>query len=620
MSEKGQVRVDDLVIDLDHQSLKRNGESIEMPDLSFRLFSVLIRHAPHNVTKDDLINEVWGHIVVSDETLAQRVRLLRQSLGEDSQNPRYISSVRGRGYRLICEVTTSDFEDQGNRRLWVLGIATAAFLAGFAIWWIGSELNESQFPIETTSIAVLPFTDLSPGQNYGYFADGMQEELLTRLTKLKSIEVLSRTSVENYRSTKLSLPEIAKAVGVGLIIEGSVRIAEDRVRITVQLIDAKTDRHLWAESFESELSMQSIFSIQQEVAEQIAQTLKLEDKVLKAAKPGEMPTDNLEAYEAFLLGRYHTFRQTPKDLALAVAFLKQATSLDPEFAEAYTALGWAYSFLGTSYGKQRPADVYPKARQAALTALSLNSELANARSLYADILTWYDWDFVAAEREHLKAVKLDPLNVLGYALFLSTQQRHDEAIREIEKRLKAYPNDSYTHVNAGWRFFSARLYDRAIEEATLAKDHADARSVLAFANLEMGRTELAIELFELDARQRENPQQLANLAHAYFRTGHLVEGEQVLGRLLSAADKEFVSPAVIASVYFAADRADEGFVLLQEAVAVRAREMIFIQVDHIFDEYREDPRYLDLIRTIGFQGSKPSVPGPNAPVKRFTED
>ena len=150
MSEKGQVRVDDLVVDLDHQSLKRNGKSIELPDLSFRLFSALIRHAPHNVTKDDLINEVWGHVVVSDETLAQRVRLLRQSLGEDSQNPHYISSVRGRGYRLICEVTTPDFKAQRNRRLWVLGIATAALLAGFALWWFGTEPSEPPFPIKTT--------------------------------------------------------------------------------------------------------------------------------------------------------------------------------------------------------------------------------------------------------------------------------------------------------------------------------------------------------------------------------------------------------------------------------------------------------------------------------------
>jgi tetratricopeptide (TPR) repeat protein len=380
------------------------------------------------------------------------------------------------------------------------------------------------------------------------------------------------------------------------------------VRITVQLIDGETDRHLWAESFERELSMQSIFLIQAEVADQIAKALRLENRALPPAIRSEMPTTSLEAYDAFLLGRYHTFRQTPEDLALAVNLLKAAILLDPEFTDAYTALGWAYSFLGTTYGQQLPADVYPKARQAALTALSLDSQLANARGLYADILTWYDWDFVAAEREYRKTAELDPLNVLGYALFLTIQQRHDEAISMIETRLRASPGDPYVHVNAAWRYYSARHYDRAIQEATLASSHADARSVLGFAYLEMGNVQVAIELFELDARERRSsPQALSNLAYAYFRTGQFPEGEAALVSLLSLAESEFVSPATIAPVYFAANRADEGFALLQQAVAIRAREMIFMQVDHTFDDYRKDPRYLELIRMVGFQKRNPTL-------------
>ena len=213
-------RVDDLEIDLDGESVRRNGVLLDLPDLSFRLLATLVRRAPERVTKDELIREVWDDVVVSDETLAQRVRLLRQVLGEDSQNPHYIASVRGRGYRLLCRVDALAPEEQigSNRIRWVLyaGIVAAAVMAT----WFGMNKPEDQAPSTVANtIAVLPFTDLSADQGNRHFADGMQEELLTRLTQLDNLAVLSRTSVERYRTTTLDLPEIARQVGADAIIE-----------------------------------------------------------------------------------------------------------------------------------------------------------------------------------------------------------------------------------------------------------------------------------------------------------------------------------------------------------------------------------------------------------------
>jgi TolB-like protein/DNA-binding winged helix-turn-helix (wHTH) protein/Tfp pilus assembly protein PilF len=599
---QGRFRVGDLEVDLDRQFVKRDGQLIELPELSFRLLAVLVRRAPDNVSKDDLMQDVWGSVVVGDETLAQRVRLLRQALVEGSKSPKYISSVRGRGYRMICDVTPWAAAEKKSKKHWILRITLAAVLLSIAYLLFEPDLGDEPLPVDVSSIAVLPFADLSPDQTYRYFADGMQDELLTRLAKLDGVEVLSRTSLEVYRTTDLSLPEIASAIGAGSVIEGSIRIADDRVRITVQLINAETDRHMWAESFERELSVQNIFSIQEEVAEKIAQALQLEYKAIPLNAQGAMPTSNIDAYDAYLLGRYHTFRQTPADLALAVNYLETATSLDPEFAEAYASLGWAYGFLGTNYGQQLPREFYPKAKEAALKALSLDSELADARSLYADILTWFDWDFAAAERKYRKTVELDPLNVLGYSLFLSSQQRHDEAIRLVERRLAASPNDSYVHINAAWRFYHARDYARAIEEAMLAGDHTDARSVLIASYLVSGETEQAIELAEMAVRVEENnPRRLANLAYVYFKAGETEKGESLLADLESIAGEQFVSPDASAEVYFAAGDADKGFAMLQKAFDVRTRGMIFLQVNHAFDGYREDPRYQDLIWAIGFQ-------------------
>jgi TolB-like protein/DNA-binding winged helix-turn-helix (wHTH) protein len=597
---KGRFRLHDLEIDLDKRSIRCRGQAIPLPDLSFRLLAVLLRHAPDTISKDDLIREVWGDVVVSDEALAQRVRLLRQALGENALEPRYLVSVRGRGYRLLgaAKQIGSDGRKTSFRKP-LLALAATAIVVVAVLSWVTTRPEVERVPDAANSIAVLPFADLSEEQSYQFFADGMQEELLARLARLQSLDVLSRTSVANYRSTELSLPDIAEQIGASLVIEGSVRLDQDRVRITVQLIDAKTDTHLWTENYDRQLSVQNIFSIQQDVADQISEALELEYKKKPLPEDDQLPTENLDAYRDYLLGRYHTFRQTPQDLELAVRHLKSATALDTEFAEAYASLGWAYAFLGTNYGGQRPRDIYPKAREAAIKALSLDSELADARTLYADILTWFDWDFSAAEREYLKTIELDPLNVLGYALFLSSQQRHDEAIAVVEQRVAANPNDTYVHVNAAWRYLNARQYERAIQEAGLSGSHTDTKSIMGFANMHLGNIQEAVRIFEADLQDHgRTPRQLANLAYAYFEAGRTADGQALLAEYNAIAEERYVSPSLIAAAYFAAGDADTGFALLEEAVAERSRGVIFLTVDHMLDNYREDPRYLAIIRSI----------------------
>jgi TolB-like protein/DNA-binding winged helix-turn-helix (wHTH) protein/Tfp pilus assembly protein PilF len=602
--DNGVYQLLDLEVDLARRTVARDAEAIVLPELSFRLLAALIRCAPETINKDELVREVWDEVIVSDETLSQRVRLLRQALGEDGQDPRYVSSVRGRGYRLICPVTPiATNKNVGSpHKHWPIVLAAMLALVVAVLWPIVTDKEETRPGPAIQSIAVLPFADLSPNQDHGYFADGMQEELLTRLAKLKNLQVASRTTVEQYRSTALSLPDIAAQLGVGAVIESSIRIADNRVRITVQLIDAQSDRHLWAEVYDRELSVENIFSIQQEVAEQIAQALALEYQVSQAPASVLLPTTSIDAYNVYLVGRYHTFAQTPEDLALAIKFLQQAVAIDPEFAEAWAMLGWAYSFVGTLYGEQPPREVYPKAKEAVTRALSIDHELADARTLYADILAWYDWDFAAAEREYLKALALDPNNVLGYVLFLSTQLRHEEAIALIEQRIEANPDDAYAHINAAWTFMRNRQYERAMQEANLAQEHTDARPVLGFAYLGLGEVEQAVDVFETNLQvEGRRPRQLANLAIAYFAAGRESEAQQLLDQLTSAAATQYVSPDLFADVYFAAGDIDKGFAALEQVVEVRSRGAIFLQTNTSLDDHRQDPRYLALIEAVGFQ-------------------
>jgi TolB-like protein/DNA-binding winged helix-turn-helix (wHTH) protein/Tfp pilus assembly protein PilF len=595
------LRILDIDIDIVSGTVWRDGDVIDLPDLSFRLLRTLATRAPAMVSKDELIAEVWGDVIVSDETLMQRVRLLRQALGDDSQNPRYIAAVRGRGYRLSAPVEAGT-KDTGSSsplhsRRWRLGMAVA--IAVLVLLGLSIGLRGGPEAPTISTLAVLPFNDLSENRDFGFFADGMQEELLSRLALLDEIAVLSRTSAEQYRNTTVSIPDISRALRANGIIEGSVRVNGDKVRITVQLIDGATDQHIWAETYEQELTVENIFAIQNDVAKRIADTLRVEYQRQQTGSLG-LPTANIDAYNLYLLGRYHTFRQTPESLDLAVQYLEQAIERDADFAEAHAALGWAYSFLGTEYGRHAPGTVFPRAREAALRALELDDQLADAHSLYADILTWYDWEFELAESEYRRTMLLDPLNVLGYALFLSTQGRHDEAIEMVERRLEAAPDDDYVQVNAGWRYLHAGRPDDAIRAAARADSHPDAASLLGFSKLAQGELAEAIAVFEEDLRRRGRGQiQLGNLAYAYFKAGDETRARALLNELEGEADVPYQSPLLLAAVHFAAGNEAHGYELLNAAVDARARGVIFLNVSASFADWRGDPQFTAVLKRVG---------------------
>jgi len=594
------LRVLDFDIDTASGTVWRGGEVIDLPELSFRLLVTLALKAPAMVSKDELIAEVWGDVIVTDESLMQRVKLLRQVLGDDSQNPRYIASVRGRGYRMAAPVEVipagaSSTKSRFSRRLGaVISVVVLAILAV-----LGVTIGIQDDPPAIRSLAVLPFNDLSENQSYGFFADGMQEELLARLAGLEEVSVLSRTSVERFRNTTDSIPDIAGALGADGIIEGSVRVSDDRLRITVQLIDGTADHHLWAESFDELLTVENVFAIQEKVAKSIAKALRAEYQRQQAEVLG-LPTTDIEAYNLYLLGRYQTFRQTPENLRLAVQYLEQATERDPDFAEAYAALGWAYAFQGTDYGRSVPDNVFPLAQRAALRALELDDRLADAHSLYADILTWYDWRFQLAEIEYQRAMALDPLNVLGYALFLSSQSRHDEAVELVERRLTAAPDDDYVKINAGWIYFRAGRYKDVVDAALSVRDHPDAGRMLGYGYLGKGETTAALAAFEEDLRQQGSGQvQLGNLAYAYFRVGRTSRAQEFLDELEGQSDSRFVSSLTLAAIYFAKGDEDRGYELLESAVDDRERGVIFLNVSSAFAGQRNDPRFIAIVKRIG---------------------
>lgn len=602
LSTFNRLRILDVDVDLASGTVWRDGEIIDLPDLSFRLLASLAKKAPEMVSKDALMAEVWGDVVVSDETLMQRVRLLRQALGDDGQNPRYIASVRGRGYRLNAPV------ERGARpagqptrtpaRSWRLAAAVALAACVLLVIFIGLRSGPSDVRAIST-LAVLPFADLSENRDYGYFADGMQEELLSWLARLDEVAVLSRTSTERYRDTTESLPDISRALDADGIVEGSVRVDGEQIRITVQLIAGATDQHIWSESYEGELSVDSVFEIQNDIADRIAEQLRVEYQRQRSANLG-LPTANIEAYNLYLLGRHHIFRLTPENLEQAARFLEQAIELDANFAEAHVALGYAYAFLGSAYGQRVPREVLPRAREAALQALALDDRLASAHSLYADILTWYDWEFALAESEHRRAMALDPLTIVGYSLFLSTQGRHVEAIEIMERQVDAVPGDEWVQLNAGWRYLNADRPESAAMAAERAGTHPDAANLMGLAKLALGEPDEAIAIFEADIRRQGRGRvQLANLAFAHFKAGNSSQGQALLEELEGDATKADLMPVSLAAIYFAAGDEARAYKLLDDAVEARVRSVIFLNVSPLFAAQRDAPRFAALLERVG---------------------
>jgi len=384
-SQDGPIQIGDLLLDPRQRSVRRGSETISL--------------APAVVTMDQLLTEVWGDVVVGDETVKQRVSMLRQSLREGGDEPRYLESVRSIGYRLIPSVSAPEpATARSSRNLWLwsaVAIVAALFLAVFLLR-NEPEDDPGVTDDEPWSVAILPFEDMSPNGDQAYFSDGMHEEIITRLSGIPTLAVTSRTSVLPYRAVDKSITEIATELGVNLIIEGSVRYSDEQLRITIQLIDAVSDEHLWADTYDRPLRVGDIFDIQTDVAEKVAEALQIELNADAAAEEA-LPTDSLVAYNNYLLGRYHVHRANSLDLERSIGFFESAIAEAPDFAAAHVGLGQALSFIGTTYGWLPPDEAFVRAEREVDEALRLDPDSIDAYSLRGDILAWYRWNWVGAE-------------------------------------------------------------------------------------------------------------------------------------------------------------------------------------------------------------------------------
>jgi TolB-like protein/DNA-binding winged helix-turn-helix (wHTH) protein len=543
-SEPLRFRFADLVLDVGRRRLQRGTTTLPLGKLTYRLLVALVRAAPNVVTQDELIQHVWGGRNTTPETVTQRVKLLRAALGDDAEQPRYVGLVRNHGYRLLPRVETLPAEgasgtavSTGARPARRAGLAAAA-LAGAAFAALGGVaavwLAEDDAQAAPLSLAVLPLVDLSVGGDHEYFADGMTEALIANLAKLTGFRVISRTSVMRYKDGAKSVPEIARELGVAAVLEGSAQLDGDRVRITAQLIDARTDRHLWAETYDRDL--QDVLSLQSEIARTIAERVEVTVTPEEAARLAATRQVDPETYRAYLRGMHRLNQATPEDVAAGLAFLHEAVDRDPGDALAYAGLAMGYATLG--HGPAPQADAWPLARAAAQRAIGLDPNLAEAHAALADVKLYMEWDWEGAEQAFLRANELAPslaMNHYHYAWYLALFDRWDEAVAAHKRAAEL---DPLTPLHILW-LGGLYLYDHlgrhaeALVEAEralkLAPDHPVALMILGRAHSAAGRHTEAITVHRRMVDL--NPDLLWQLGLTYAMAGRHDDTRAVLAEL-----------------------------------------------------------------------------------------
>jgi len=456
-------------------------------------------------------------------------------------------------------------------------------------------------PSDRRSIAVLPLTNLSDDPEDEYFSDGMTDDILTALSFIEDLKVISRTSVMRYKGTTKTIREIAGELGVGTIVEGSVRRAGDRVRIVAQLIDASTDEHLWANTYDREL--QDVFAVQSEVAESIAGALESVLSPHGKARLATKPTDNLEAYELVLRGRNEYLQALPENVARGLEFLRQAIELDAQYALAHAHLAMAY-FIQPYWSAVAPERISKPAKEAIDRAFELDPNLPEAYAARANWKVYFEWDWKGAEADLARALALNPNLADAYSwrsLFLTLQQRHDEAVQDARHAVALDPLSHFMQDRLG----QALLWSDQMEAArriyeSILDEHPSSFQAHYFMGLITRRTDPAASLEHYDRALAELDSSIASASRsmALRRLGRLEEADQNVTRLEARSHTEHVSPYALGIAYLTSGDVDKAFDYFEEGAEIHDVFILFIRMGADVLGIEDHPRYLALRRRI----------------------
>jgi TolB-like protein/DNA-binding winged helix-turn-helix (wHTH) protein/Tfp pilus assembly protein PilF len=647
------------VFELDRRSgeLRKEGLRVRLQEQPLRILEALLDAQGEPVTREALRQRLWPDdtFVDFDSGLNRAINRLRAALGDEADNPRFIETLERRAYRFIAPVSAPEPAAppvpevaahpvpspaapgspapilRPRRAMWLGAALSAAALTAALIAFVPTlPRRAAANGVPIRSLAVLPLANLTGDPAQDYFSDGMTDALITNLASLPALRVISRQSVMRYKGSAKPVPEIGRELGVEGVVEGSVVRSGGRVRISVQLIQAPNDRHLWAHSYERPL--EDVLALQGELARAIAEEVRLTLAANETRRLTPQGRVKPEAYDAYLLGTYQWNQYTERSLDGAIAHFRAAIASDPDFAPAHAGLALAYGRL-LGFGYVPPGRGLAEQKRAALRALELDPGLGAARAALAGA-RMQEWDWEGAEAEYRRAVETDPGSAvahLWYGGYLRTLGRFEEALAHRRRALELDPVDPATNRAlardlelTGQGDAALAQWNRILElEPGAAHDHIR----VAMLHFEHGRADLGRSHLErARALGVDSPTSIAYLAIVVAESGNRDEAHRLLGRLKAESARRYVSPVLPAFVHATLGEVDSAFRLLENAYAAKDPALTAIQTcDGLVRvpkkqaaTLRADPRFADLIRRMGFP-RRDAARGPNGPASGAPE-
>jgi TolB-like protein/Flp pilus assembly protein TadD len=575
---KKSLKVGNWTVDPSLNGMSWEGRTVRLEPKVMEVLLCLTQHPGETVSKEELFQAVWPNIVVTEDVLKRCIAALRRAFDDDARNPRIIETISKRGYRLIAPVSAP---------------ATVA------------AVPPPESPV-TDSIVVLPFANMSSDPENEYFADGITEEIIDALAQVQGLRVVARSSAFSFKGKYIDLRIVGEQLNVRTVLEGSVRRADNRLRITAQLVCTADGYHVWSERYDRE--MKDVFAIQEEIAQAIAQRLKVafpwHGKPL--VKTG---TPNLEAYQSYLKGHALLYKRGPA-ISRALVCCQRAVDLDPNYALAWAALTNCYALLGWN-GLAVPRDFMPKAMEAARRAVALDPSLAEAHCALAVTSLTYTWDWEEAEREFARSIQLNPKDIQAlswYGCFYLqlSEGRLTEGMEQVKLALASDPLSGYTHAVyalacniAGKTAESVEFGRRAVQ---LDYDSSIANWVLQVVLLSSGEFEAAVEAGESAlAMSGRRPWSMALLAMALADSGRVTEADAVYCEMQARARRQYVQPTSLAFTAAAAAREDEAIRHAREAIEIHDpnSQTFFSRYFSVSARLYRYPRFHEIIAQMG---------------------
>lgn len=645
-------------LDVAEGRLSSAGEIIPLTPKAFEVLLALVSDAGNLLPKQALMQKVWPDSFVEENNLADNISTLRKVLGDDARAPKYIETVPRRGYRFVAavkEVTGEGgalllaehvrsrivIEEQGWQRATdadtqlsvnagaahlpaphlsggrgvrsrsrpKVAAAAGALVFGLALaayFWTGRGKSSGAQPMR--SIAVLPFKPLVREAGDPSLELGMTDALITRLSNVRQIAVRPTSAILKYAGAGQDPRAAGSELGVDVVLDGNVQKTGDRIRLSVQLVRAADGASVWAESFDGEF--RDVFAVQDSIAERVASALALRLTGEDRRGLGRRYTDNPEAYQAYMRGRYLLYKGTPEGLQKSVENCRQAAALDPRFAAAYACVADAYALLGTTFGATvEPSAAMQEAKEAATRALELEPDSCEAHTSLAWIRYRFDWDWSGAEEEFARAVALNPGDAQVHhwrADYLTAMGRFDEALAEIRRARELDPFSVLINWNVGRILYFARRYDEALGELRktldMDNDFGRAHTFLEYIYRLKGMdAEAFAEHLRVDALGGTAPERLASLKSAYAGSGLQSVDRMELEWALAEARVRHVPAFTLASLFQRVGDRERALEWLGKALDERDGTVVYLKVDPRWDGFRDDPRFLRLLHRLNIK-------------------